>query len=228
MGRVFAEDVTSTHSLASFLRAELWEEASAAHGHLGDAPPMISEAEAFVRHNTHDCLAPHHEKDDRVLQLFAPKFMAGRALAILRVSSKGHLEVDLLRGSGAVTRWGLVVIHRGHMQALPLPSSRVQELVEHFSSLGRVVRDLEVCGWAAYLEQGEGYGTMMLSKQHPAVQVRQSLEILPMSQNSLRDRGSFSHGPVGRRSSRGGAVGQRVCGTKASSVQSPWSCILIL
>ena len=104
---------------------------------------MISEAEAFVRRNTHDCLAPHHEKDYRVLQLFAPKFMSGRALVIFRVSSKGHLEVDLLRGGGAVTQWGLVVIHRGHMRALPLPSSRVQELVDHFSSLGRVVRDLE-------------------------------------------------------------------------------------
>ena len=67
-----------THSLATSLRSELREEASAAQGHLGDAPPMISEAEAFVRHNTHDCLAPHHEKDYRVLQLFAPKFMSGR------------------------------------------------------------------------------------------------------------------------------------------------------
>ena len=133
---------------------------------------MITEAEAFVRHNTHDCLAPHHEKDYRVLQLFASKFMAGRALVVFRVSSTGHLEVDLLRGGGAVTQWGLVVIHRGHMRALPLPSSRVQELVEHFSALGRVVRDLEVCGWASYLEQGDGFGTMMLSKQHPCYRCR--------------------------------------------------------
>ena len=95
VGRVFAEDASSTLAMATSLRSELWEEASAAQGHLGDAPPMITEAEAFVRHNTHDCLAPHHEKDYRVLQLFASKFMAGRALVVFRVSSTGHLEVDL-------------------------------------------------------------------------------------------------------------------------------------
>ena len=175
---------------------------------------MITEAEAFVRHNTRDCLAPHHEKDYRVLQLFASKFMAGRALVVFRVSSTGHLEVDLLRGGGAVTQWGLVVIHRGHMRALPLPSSRVQELVEHFSALGRVVRDLEVCGWASYLEQGDGFGTMTLSKQHPCYRCRMPqtpcragdapvdapawdpAKVPELPSKPLRERASFSSGPV--------------------------------
>ena len=138
VGRVFSEDASSTHSLATSLRSELWEEASAAQGHLGDAPPMISEAEAFVRHNTHDCLAPHHEKDYRVLQLFAPKFMSGRTLVILRVSSTGHLEVDLLRGGGAVTQWGLVLIHRGHMRALPLPLPEYRSLWSISPRLGEL------------------------------------------------------------------------------------------
>ena len=109
--------------MATSLRSELWEEASAAQGHLGDAPPMITEAEAFVRHNTHDCLAPHHEKDYRVLQLFASKFMAGRALVVFRVSSTGHLEVDLLRGGGAVTSgglWSYIVVTRVPSLSPPL------------------------------------------------------------------------------------------------------------
>ena len=72
VGRVFAASEDQVQAQARTLRSELWEEASQAHGHLGDSPPMISQAEAFVRHNTHDCLAPHHEKDYRVLQLFAP------------------------------------------------------------------------------------------------------------------------------------------------------------
>ena len=83
VGRVFAPDPSQAVALAQDLRGELSE----AQGYLGDAAPMISEAEAFVRHNAHDCLAPHHEKDYRVLQLFAPSFMSGRVLVVLRVSS---------------------------------------------------------------------------------------------------------------------------------------------
>ncbi|CAE7252651.1 unnamed protein product, partial [Symbiodinium pilosum] len=81
VGRVFAPDPSQAVALAQDLRGELSE----AQGYLGDAAPMISEAEAFVRHNAHDCLAPHHEKDYRVLQLFAPSFMSGRVLVVLRV-----------------------------------------------------------------------------------------------------------------------------------------------
>ena len=102
------------------------------------------------------------------------------------------------------------------MRALPLPSSRAQELVEHFSALGRVVRDLEVCGWASYLEQGDGFGTMMLSKQHPCYRCRMPqtpcragdapvdapawdpAEVPELPSKPLRERASFSHGPVGQ------------------------------
>ena len=59
VGRVFAQDPGQSVTLAQDLRAELWQQASEAQGYLGDAAPMISEAEAFVRHNAHDCLAPH-------------------------------------------------------------------------------------------------------------------------------------------------------------------------
>ena len=92
----------------------------------------------------------------------------------------------------------------------------VQELVEHFSALGRVVRDLEVCGWASYLEQGDGFGTMMLSKQHPCYRCRMPqtpcragdapvdapawdpAEVPELPSKPLRERASFSHGPVGQ------------------------------
>ena len=125
VGRVFAQGPGQSVTLAQDLRAELWQQASEAQGYLGDAAPMISEAEAFVRRNAHDCLAPHHEKDYRVLQLFAPAFMTGRTLVVLRISSKGTLELDVLRGTGAITSWGMVVIHKGHMRALPLPGTRI-------------------------------------------------------------------------------------------------------
>ena len=36
------------------LRLEMLTEAVNAFGHLGDAPPYVSEAEAFIRHNAHD------------------------------------------------------------------------------------------------------------------------------------------------------------------------------
>ena len=85
---------------------------------------MISEAEAFVRHNTHDCLARTMRKTIACLPL---SLWGGRGLVVFLVSSKGHLEVDLLRGAAAFTH-------------LPL-----------------------ACGWATYLEHGEGFGTMILT-----------------------------------------------------------------
>ena len=65
----FEGDWTTAWGHARDLRRELWEESSAAFQHLGDASPYISTAEAFVRHNAHDCIYPDHEKDFRVLQL---------------------------------------------------------------------------------------------------------------------------------------------------------------
>ena len=58
-------------STAADLRRELWDFSSQAFQHLGDAGAYISSAEAFVRHNAHDCIYADHEKDFRVLQLFA-------------------------------------------------------------------------------------------------------------------------------------------------------------
>ena len=40
----------------------------------------------------------------RVLQLFGNQFMRGHALLVLRISSKGALEADVVRGEGAVIR----------------------------------------------------------------------------------------------------------------------------
>ena len=89
------------------LRQELWSKATEAFGHLGDAAPA---AEAFIRHNAHDCVAAHHEKDYRVVQLFGHTFMQGKALVVLRIASRGTLEVDVVRArerspseGGAVT-----------------------------------------------------------------------------------------------------------------------------
>ena len=64
--------------------------------------------------------------------------MTGRTVVVLRISSKGALELDVLRGTGAITSWGMVVIHKGHMRALPLPGTRIIELLEHFRPLGKV------------------------------------------------------------------------------------------
>ena len=63
-------------------------------------------AEAFVRHNAHDCTYADHEKDFRVLQLFAPGYMHGKLLGVLRLSHRGTVEVDIVRGQGPVTHTG--------------------------------------------------------------------------------------------------------------------------
>ena len=78
LGFVRDQGDPSNQEAATRLRNELWGRANAAFGHLGDAAPLISEAEAFVRHNAHDCLFPHHEKDYRVL-------LSGFTLLVLRL-----------------------------------------------------------------------------------------------------------------------------------------------
>ena len=62
---------------------------------------------------------------------------------------------------------------KGHMRALPLPGTRIIELLEHFRPLGKAVRDIEAQGWASFLERSEGVGVPMLSKQHPCHRCRQ-------------------------------------------------------
>ena len=57
--------LTGVRDAAVALGQEMLQESVEAFAHLGDAPPHVSEAEAFVRHNAHDCFYPHHEKDYR-------------------------------------------------------------------------------------------------------------------------------------------------------------------
>ena len=177
---------------------------------------MISEAEAFVRHNAHDCLAPHHEKDYRALQLFAPAFMTGRTLVALRISSEGTLELNILQGTGVITSWGMVVIHKGH----PPPTWNTHHRAPRaLSALSKVARDIEAHGWASFLERGEGVGVPMVSKQHPCYRCRQpqtpcragegdpvadrpdwdpaDVPDLPYT-TRLQDRPSFKHGLIGQ------------------------------
>ena len=55
--------LSKARTKALVLRKEMLQESVDAFTHLGDAPPHVREAEAFVRHNAHDCFYPHHEKD---------------------------------------------------------------------------------------------------------------------------------------------------------------------
>ncbi|CAE7249929.1 unnamed protein product, partial [Symbiodinium necroappetens] len=152
----FEPDLSAAWDKARDLRRELWEDSSAAFQHLGDASPYISTAEAFVRHNAHDCIYPHHEKDFRVLQLFARPFMQGRLLVVLRLSHQGVVEVDTIKGTGALEVHAAVVIHRGHMRTARCSSDQIKQLLEIAMQGERVVRELEVEGWGSFLEAQAG------------------------------------------------------------------------
>ena len=156
------------------LRRELWEESSAAFQHLGDASPYISTAEAFVRHNAHDCIYPDHEKDFRVLQLFARRFMQGRLLVVLRLSHQGIVEIDTVRGTGALEAYGAVVIHRGHMRTARCSVDQAKQLFEIATQGERVVRELEVEGWGSFLEAQDASGEIIPSKPHPCYRCRKA------------------------------------------------------
>ena len=153
---------------AMALRNELWERAQEAFGHLGDSAPLISEAEAFVRHNAHDCLYSHHEKDYRVLHLFAPGFLSGFTLLVLRLSHDGQIDADVLRGVGSYSGAGAVLVHRGHMRALTLQGDAVEDLIVQLQDCGRVSKELEAEGWEAYLEQDPAT-EYLPSKSHPCL-----------------------------------------------------------
>ena len=168
----FEADLPAALEKARDLRRELWEESSAAFQHLGDASPYISTAEAFVRHNAHDCIYPDHEKDFRVLQLFARRFMQGRLLVVLRLSHQGIVEIDTVRGTGALEAYGTVVIHRGHMRTAQCPTDRVKQLLEVATQGERVVRELEVNGWGSFLETQDATGDIIPSKPHPCYRCR--------------------------------------------------------
>ena len=113
VGLAFCGTTEAALPKASELRRELWEASSEAFQHLGDAGAYISSAEAFVRHNAHDCIYPDHEKDFRVLQLFAKSYMRGKTLVVLRLSHPGLVVLDVVKGEGASTELGLVIIHKG-------------------------------------------------------------------------------------------------------------------
>ena len=148
---------------------EMLTEAVNAFGHLGDAPPYVSEAEAFIRHNAHDAYYPHHEKDYRSLALFAPHFMQGAQLLVLRVSQAGRLEGDLVRGQGAITRYGTVLIHRGHMRHVCTTTEQHHDLVHALETAGRLVREVAADGWPVYLDSTEALGEFLSSKPAPRV-----------------------------------------------------------
>ena len=168
----FEGDLTTAWEHARDLRRELWEESSAAFQHLGDASPYISTAEAFVRHNAHDCIYPDHEKDFRVLQLFARRFMQGRLLGVIRLSHQGIVEIDTVRGAGAIEAYGAVVTHRGHMRTAQCPAAQVKQLLEIATQGARVIRELEVDGWGSFLEAQDASGDIIPSKPHPCYRCR--------------------------------------------------------
>ena len=141
---------------------EMLTEAVNAFRHLGDAPPYVSEAEAFIRHNAHDAYYPHHEKDYRSLALFAPHFTQGAQLLVLRVSQVARLEGDIVRGQGAITRYGTALIHRGHMRHICTTDNQHHDLVQTLETAGRLVREVTADGWPVYLDSTEALETRPL------------------------------------------------------------------
>eukprot|EP00439_Symbiodinium_sp_Y106_P045821 s1525_g5.t2 len=156
-------------SQASASRRELWEASSEAFQHLGDAGAYISSAEAFVRHNAHHCIL--HIS----LALFARSYMKGKTLVVLRLSHQGLVELDLVKGEGAGTELGLVIIHKGHMRASTSPTKAIEELVEVARRGAGVFRDIEASGWGAYLESQDAEGDIVPSKPLPCYRCRAKL-----------------------------------------------------
>ena len=153
--------LASVREAAVALRQEMLQEsvdAFAAH---------VSEAEAFVRHNAHDCFYPHYEKDYRALALFAPAYLRSTQLLVLRVSQAGRVEGDIVRGDGAATAFGCVVIHRGHMRLLDLTSKQYHILFEQLEQAGRLVREVEAQGWAPFLDRTDLLGELLPSRPAP-------------------------------------------------------------
>ena len=159
--------LTKVRSEALALRKEMLQKSVEAFAHLGDAPPHVSEAEAFVRHNAHDCFYPHHEKDYRSLALFASAFRHGTQWLVVRVSQSGRVEGDLVKGDGAPTSFGGVVIHRGHMRLLDLSTKAYHALFEHLEQSGRLVREVEAQGWAPFLDRTDLLGELLPSGPAP-------------------------------------------------------------
>ena len=165
--------LAEVQSAALPLRQEILRLSVQAFAHLGDAPPHVGEAEAFVRHNAHDCFYPHHEKDYRSLALFVPGFFESSHL-VLRVSQAGRLEGDLVKGKSAPKHFGGVVMHRGHVRMLELSTRQFHQLLEALEQSGRF-REVEVEGWGAFLDRTDELGEL------EAV----SLRLLPQTPGTL-------------------------------------------
>ena len=98
-----------------------------------------------------------------------------------RLSHQGIVEIDTVRGSGALEAYGVVVIHRGHMCTAQCSPARAKQLLE-IAMQGervvrelegeRVVRELEVDGWGSFLETQETTGDIIPSKPHPCYPCR--------------------------------------------------------
>ena len=56
--------------------------------------------------------------------------MRGKTLVVLRLSHPGLVELDVVKGEGASTELGLVIIHKGHMRASVCPPETIEGVVE--------------------------------------------------------------------------------------------------
>ena len=83
-----------------------------------------------------------------MLQLFAPSFLSGFTLLVLRVNYQGKVDADVLRGPGAYVGAGAVLVNRGHMRALTGSNQEVEQWIELLQATGRISRDVDVEGWA--------------------------------------------------------------------------------
>ena len=95
--------------------------------------------------------------------------MQGAQLLVLRVSQAGRLEGDLVRGQGAITRYGTVLIHRGHMRHVCTTTEQHHDLVHALETAGRLVREVAADGWPVYLDSTEALGEFLSSKPAPCV-----------------------------------------------------------
>ena len=96
---------------------------------------------------------PHHEKDYRSLALFAPEFLRGTQLLVMRISQADRVECDVVRGEGAPTSFVGVVILRSHMRLLDLSAKQYHSLFDWWEQAGRLVREVEAQGWAPILDR---------------------------------------------------------------------------
>ena len=98
--------------------------------------------------------------------------MQGRLLGVIRLSHQGIVEIDTVRGAGAIEAYGAVVIHRGHMRTAQCSAVQVKQLLEIATQGARVIRELEVDGWGSFLEAQDAIGDIIPSKPHPCYRCR--------------------------------------------------------